>query len=298
MKASFWSVLLLLACATVQAQKLYPLRILQDSAVFKLAFQEGRLMLAWAGQAPVWQTKSDFPVLRQIGLEESDLVIQYAPGKAPAQLSYTINAYIRKQNGERILSVTTNEGAVRNADEKAPLRQWVWQDAVESLLEPGETYTLFVTRSLMGAVNCTGDRPVFTLKKQIPYYGVAVAGLTSTAIGLYQLNRSNSEYDAYRQYWSDERSQEEAQPLFDKAENLRSNGRILLYSGLGVTAVDAVLFFLKNRKIKARQRLYDSFCGNNSLGLQIRPQVVPLSSGSTSVGLGMRLRIAGRRDSR
>lgn len=264
------------------AQKLYPLRTIQDSVRFQLTVQGGRLTIRWLGDAPSWKKVQDFPEIRDVRLEESDLVVEYKPGKAANQSSYSLGLlHVTADDGPVVVPNSYEITEFPSGDDKENLRRYVWQDAAEALFVPGRTYTLHLRRILMGAVNCTTVRPEFTLKQQIPYYGVALAGIASSGVGLYLFKRSKQEYNQYTATWENAQTAQEAQPFRDKAVQLNKNGQYLLYSGLAITGADALLYYLKWRKIKHRQKMFDTFCAPKTTFLELRPT----SNATTALGL-------------
>lgn len=259
------------------AQKLYQLRTVNDSARFQLTVQGGRLAIRWMGNPPDWPKVQNFPEIRAVRLEESDLVVVYKPGNTTNQSSYTFGFRVTADDGPIVIPNGYEIIESPSGDGKENLRQYVWQDAAETLFAPGRTYTLHLRRILMGAVNCTGVRPQFTLKQQLPYYGVALAGVAAAGIGLFLFKRSNQEYDQYGAYWEQGLTRTDAQRFFDDAKTFKKNGQMLLYSGLAVTGADALLYYFKWRKIKKNQKMYDDYCTPKTSFLAVRPVSNPVT---------------------
>jgi hypothetical protein len=267
----------------VSGQQLYPLKQMTDSVRFQLVVRQGILELQWMGEAPVWKRVSNFPEIRSVRLEEGDLMVDYAPGKATAQSAYSLAIRVTAADGPIISpnGYETRETAVSQGAD--PLRRYIWLDAAEALFAPGRTYTLYVTRRLMGSVSCEGDRPVFSMARRLPYYGSAVVGTVAAGLGVYLFRRSTDEYTRYEEIWANERTEAEAQPFLDRARRADRNGQVLLYSGLAVLGTDALLYYLKWRKIRQKQRLYDDFCGAKT-SLHWQPGLQLHSNGRLGVG--------------
>lgn len=278
-------IALLLLSASGLAQKTFPLKTLNDSARFQLAVREGQLALQWIGTPPNWQKERGFPEIRDVRLEESDLVVEYVQGATNAQYSYTFSLKVSADDGPIVApsGYEISEAPAGDSKDKL-LRRHTWQNAAEALFIPGRSYTLHLRRDLMGAVNCTDERPRFMLNRQLPYYGAALAGLASSGIGLYLFKRADDEYDQYKQFWADARSAKEAEDFLTKADRFNKNGQILLYSGLAVTGVDALLYCLKLRKIRGNQATYDKFCGQKTSFWELRPTASPSTSGFAMLG--------------
>lgn len=270
-KSLLFSVSLLLGIwqAGQAQQGLYPLKTLHDSIQFGIVPIPGGLSLLI--DEPAWQKAAGFPEIRGVSIIESDLVVEYLEGKSK-QSSYEFKMRVSSNDGPIVApnGYEISETPVSTENGQS-VRRYIWQDATEALFVPGRMYTLHIQRSLMGAVNCQDPRPAFKLSKQLPYYGGALVGLTSSGIGLYLLKRSDDEYEQYRQFWSDARSETEADVFYKNAKKYRKNGQILLYSGLALTGIDAVLYYVKWNKIKRKQQLYDKFCGSNTSYFEFKP---------------------------
>lgn len=272
------------------AQKLYPINTLRDSARFQLVVQQGQLALQWVDAAPVWQKRQGFPEIRAVRLEDADLVLEYLPVQTGGQSSYVVALRIASNDGP-LLAPQQYEISESNFSEgNQSLRRQVWQDAAETLFEPGKTYTLHLRRDLMKPVDCKAERPTFTLKQKLPYYGTGVAALVGGGAGLYLLKRSNEEYDLYREYWAEARSQTEAQPFLDRAKRFRTGGQVLCYGSLAILGADAVFYWLRLRRVQKRQGLYDEFCAPKTSYWEVRPLVAPTVQSVNRQTLGFSLK--------
>jgi hypothetical protein len=121
------------------------------------------------------------------------------------------------------------------------------------------------------------------MARRLPYYGSAVVGTVAAGLGVYLFRRSTDEYTRYEEIWANERTEAEAQPFLDRARRADRNGQVLLYSGLAVLGTDALLYYLKWRKIRQKQRLYDDFCGAKT-SLHWQPGLQLHSNGRLGVG--------------
>lgn len=283
MRLFFLFLLFCLPCCVVKAQKLYPLNSITDSARFQLVVQQQALVLQWADGTPVWKQSGNFPKIRSVHLEEGDLIIEYLQGKATDQSSYSFAMRVTAADGPIVLPNGYEIVETTASDGQTTFRRYIWQDAAETLFAPGRTYTLFLTRRLMGNVNCEKTRPSFTTTQQLPYYGGMIAGAVSGGVGIYLLQLSNNEYKRYREVWENEGTDAQARPFLQRAEKADRHGQLLLYSGLAIMATDAVLYYLKHRKIRQKQRLYDEFCTNKT-SLQWHPGIQIRSNGRVTVG--------------
>ena len=239
-----------IACAA-QSQQLYPLKTLEDSLVFTISFQNGRLMLQHRSSSDLFEPKRDFPILNGIMMAEADLLLEYRTGKSADMFSHKVSIRVKTPEG-RIVEPREYELAY---EEPVPgTRRLLWLDASEVLNEFGVEYTLYIRRSLMGVVDCDGTRPGFTLQKQLPYYGAAIG--SAVLLGLGQIYRIQKEdyHDTYRRLWRDG---EPAPPAGDdplqKARDKERIERICTWTGAGLLLADALLYMAKHRKIKKKQ---------------------------------------------
>jgi hypothetical protein len=246
-----------IACAA-QSQQLYPLKTLEDSLVFMVSFQNGRLMLQHRSSSGLFEPKRDFPVLTGIVMDEADLLLEYRTGKSADMLSHKISIRVKTPEG-RIVEPREHELSYQ---EPVPgIRRLIWLDASELLNEFGMEYTLYIRRSLMGMVDCDGARPGFTLQKQLPYYGAATGGVVLLGLGqIYRIQKEDY-YDTYSRLW---REGEPMPPAGDnplqKARDKEKIARICTWTGTGLLLADALLYTIRLRKIKKRQKVYDEFC--------------------------------------
>ncbi|MEQ1744756.1 MAG: hypothetical protein ABMA02_04980 [Saprospiraceae bacterium] len=263
------------------AQKLYPLQSIADSLAFRLVAANRLPALQWLAppDAVVGAKRGDYPEVAAIFLRESDLVVQYAPGRSAAEQSFTIELALYLPDGSRIEPLP-HERAENTNSANSDQRELVWLDVLEHLPEFEGPYGLYIRRSLMGAVNCTGERPVFSLKKQLPHYAAAGAGLALVGLGQVYNQQKIDAYAQYRAYWADGKSRDEAEdPFLKTAEDKKKAAEMCTYVGLALLGADAVWYALRAMKIKRRQKAYDKFCAPPSTSLlQVRPTAFPTSA--------------------
>lgn len=272
--------LLLLQGYVASAQKLYPLRVLDDSVAFQITVQNGQLELRTPAEAEAFKSKKDFPTLIALRLEGSDLVLEYQPRKAADILSYDITLRLQLADGQ-IINPLAYE--ISNAEQAGGIRRLVWLDAAEHLPDFSAGYSLLVRRSLMGAVNCEGRRPTFSLKKKVPHYAAGGVGLVLIGLGQVYRDQRDGYYSDYQKNWV------EGLPVPDETNNFQKtavekdrNARICTWTGLAILGVDALLFTWRGQKIKKKQKVYDKFCGT-STSFNLRPVWMP----GTGLGLGL-----------
>ena len=271
------------------AQKLYPLQSISDSLGFRLVVANRQPAIQWLAvpDAVLGARRGDYPVVTAILLRESDLVVQYEPGRSPGDQSSLIEPGLQLPDGSRIVP-QPHELSDATADAGKGLRELVWLDALEYLPDFGATYALHLRRARMGAVNCSGERPVFSLKKQLPHYAVAGAGLALVGLGQVYNQQKKDAYAQYRAYWADGKTREEADdPFLKTAEDKKKAAEWSTYAGLALLGADAIWYVVRALKIKRLQKTYDKFCTPPATSfLQIRPATFPTG---TLPGLGISL---------
>lgn len=274
--------LLFALCASTPgfAQKTFPLRTTADSLLFRITTSGRQLQITWQSPTTLLNAKNgDFPVITAITLQEGDLVLTYEPGKTKNDLSYEINLGLRAPDGDSIAPKSYELTETPPTAGGKEIRQRVWLDFAEQLPDFGAVYTLYVQRSLMGAVNCESGRPAFTLQKQLPHYAAGAAGVVLIGLGQVYNQQKKDAYAQYQLAWAAGKPREEADdPFFQTAEDKRNAARICTYAGWALLGADALWYTFRWLKIRKRQKVYDKFCTQPALSsLQLRPAMLPHS---------------------
>jgi hypothetical protein len=271
-------ILILAGYTSGFAQNLYPLQSISDSLGFRLAVANRQPALQWLAvpDAVLGARRGNYPMVTAIMLRESDLVVQYEPGRSPGDQSYRIELDLQLPDGSRIVP-QPHELTETTADAGKGIRELVWLDALEYLPDFGPTYALHLSRTRMGAVNCSGERPVFSLKKQLPHYAAAGAGLALVGLGQVYNQQKKDSYAQYRAYWADGKTREEADdPFLKTAKDKKTAAEASTYIGLALLGADALWYTLRAIKINRRQKTYDTFCAPPATSsLQFRPAIFP-----------------------
>jgi hypothetical protein len=280
-----FQLLLLASAFSAFGQKRYPLRVAEDSLRFKLELRGRQRVLAPQGETNLFKPKKDFPNVAAARLESADLVLDYQPAGGIGKLSYTFDIFIQTPDGQLI---TPRTGEVSDiADAKG--RRLIWLDVTEQMDDFEGVYTLRVRRSLIGAVNCEAGRPTFTLRQKLPYYTAGGAGLALLGVGqIYRVQRDN-QYERYTRLWAESNPApaEDDNPLA-RAKSKDRAARICTWTGIGIVAIDALLFSRRHLKIKQKQRVYDKFCTPKT-SLLLQPTLSPSSGwASATPTLGLR----------
>lgn len=257
-------LLLLLLFSALQpafAQKLYPLNELFDSLVFAPAFNNHVLTLEKKPESSIFIVRKDFPKVLDIRIEEADMVLEYHDGNAGDASTYTFALSLKMPDGQLVFPEPA--AMEYRSDAKNKTRNLVWHDAAEWILNPGFSYTLFIQRSLMGAVNCESGRPNFSAQKKIPYYAVAGTGIVLIGLGQVYRQQQNEYYRTYELRWKEGGilPENKADDPREKALQKNRSFQTCTWIGVGLLLADGLLFARKSIAIKRKQGLYDKHCG-------------------------------------
>ena len=269
---------LFLSMGGATAQHFFPLREMVDSIRFHVAVVDGRLALEPLGRGTGF--------LSAIKLDDADLLATCTAERSGEKSPTSFAFRMRPDGGEEIVPAP---GLFADPGEKsgATIRQLAWLDFTELGLEPGRSYTLFVQRNQMGWVDCNAPRPVFSLKKKMPFYAGAVTGAAMLVGGQLFYARKRDDYGNYVRLWKDERTGSEAQPFFDGAKKSERIAQTLTIGGLALLAIDAAFFSKKCGQTRTKQRTYDRFCTEKGLSLRISPFVESPGAVATATGLNL-----------
>lgn len=258
-------ILFIFFSLNADCQKLYPIKLVRDSFKFKIGFVDGKMLMVKSDPNLTLSAPKGFPNILKIELEESDIVLTYRRALGEQEQSYRLNMRLKRQDGVQIIPsayALSNEQPISGTPNEFHLS---WMNVVEDNLEFDTEYTLFIERSLMGAVNCETPRPEFNLRQKIPYYTIVSAGLVLCGLGQIYFSQSSNQYDQYTSFWKQGKPLSESQTFYNQAKIADRNAKICTYTGLGIATISTVLYYLKWKKIHKKQRVYDQFCANQGL---------------------------------
>jgi len=287
------TVLILLFAFAVQlpfvcGQNLFPLKTLADTLPFQVSAEGRQLVLNWLPGTKPWTRARDFAEIKSIRLADGDLLIAYLPPKNKPSLTYTFDVSILSASGVWSSPATLHYAPQNEPDDGA--RLLIWEDATERLREAGAVYTLFIRRSLMGAVNCQETRPEFTLARQLPIWATAGGGAILLGLGQLYNNQKKDLYANYRKIWREEGTEAAAQDFLNQAKRKNKTAQILTYSGWSALGLSAVWYAWQHTRIRKKQKIYDAFCRPESPGVSFKPAILESSaSGATVFALSMGL---------
>ncbi len=258
----------------LEAQKLYPVRDRIDSLSFRLAIIEGHMALEWEGNPAVFQPTREFPQIVAIQLEDGDLTVTYLEGRSPGRNSYQLSLSLQTANG---VILTPPAYALRDherSDDRPGQYRLIWMDFAEQWLRLGNSYKLFIRRSLMGVVNCSGERPEFPFKKQVPHFAAGGIGAALIGLGAVYRHQSNTAYANYQKFWTGGKPKAESAPFLEEAQKQDQNAQICTYAGLAILGVDLLWYGLRRWKIGRAQHNYDQYCNKSTSSIDLAPAIL------------------------
>lgn len=255
--------------ASLFGQKLFRLNNVEDQVIFKTVVQNHALAIEIQPESPATKKPGGFPKILNISIVESDLVLEYQPEKGSEPSSYKFELSLQLPDGELI--VLREEDQLDRAVPGRPTRQITWPDAAEWVPSGPHVYTLVINRFIMGSVNCEAERPTFSLRQKIPYYATGGAGLVMIGLGQVYRNQKNDYYALYQQRWQagEAAPENKSDDLRQKALNKNRSAKICTWAGIGLLAVDGLLFAKKIFKTNKKKQFYDKHCAPES-NLQLK----------------------------
>ncbi len=280
MKDYLFSLVFFGLLQSVTAQQLYPLESKSDSIQFSVGSIDQRIAMTLKEPVSRLNKGKSIVDIRQIYLSDADLVILYTPARQQRGFTHQLEFHLKDRSGNTIVP---DKYSIKKVVAQNGAHRLVWMDATETPLVFGQEYVLYIQVSVLGPVDCNADRPAFTLKQQLPYYAVGIAGLSAIGVG-YGLNAQKK--NAYRQYadkWANGDTESAAQNDLRSAQDKKRQAEIMIYSGLAILTIDALLWSMRNVKTKREQRRFDRYCiqparigftpvqGNNKLQHLVSP---------------------------
>ncbi|MBL7782085.1 MAG: hypothetical protein JNM22_12760 [Saprospiraceae bacterium] len=239
------------------AQQLYPLIVQTDSADMHVQEVERRLSLTISQDKNDWFAGIKLADVQQILLNDADLQINYRFDKKSKPYRYTLDCWLKDSKG---LATVPKPYQTNTLDFKDGTGQLNWMDITELPLVYAESYQIFVKTTLWGPVDCSAGKPVFSLKKQLPYYAVGIAGLTTLGIGLSINQQKKTAYKEYLNKWGRGEVKTNADEHYLLASKKERQARAWLISSAVILGMDVLLWGKRAEDIKKKQKRYNRFC--------------------------------------
>jgi len=284
---------LFIVCRPAFGQNLYPVKQDTGRFSFKISVLNSQLALVPIGETDLFRDKKDFPAIVAVRLEGADLVLEYRLKKNKDDLTYKIALGLQMPDSTY---VTPPEYELSYEAGAGGTQRLVWLDMAENLPDFTTTYTLLTYRSLMGAVNCEGLRPTFTLKKKLPHYAAGGVGLALLGLGQVYRKQRDDYYADYQRRWVEGLpAPEPSGNPYETALEKDHSARVATWTGVGILAADALLYAYRAVQIKKKQKMYDKFCGQKTSMLS-SPRFMLSPTGGANGGwtAGISLAICGK----
>lgn len=286
MKGYLFSLVFFGFLQNVTAQQLYPLETKSDSIRFSVGSVDQRIAVALKEPVTRFNKGNSIVDIRQIYISDADLIIAYTTEAQSRDIIHRMECRLTDISGN---TISPDQYSIKRVLDEKGEHRFIWMDATETPLVFGQEYVLYITVSLLGPFDCRADRPAFTLKQQLPYYAVGITGLSAIGIG-YGLNVQKK--NAYRQYevkWANGDAETAAQNDLISAKDKKRQAEIMIYSGLAILTIDAILIGIRAVRTKQEQRRFDRYC-IQPVGIGFSPvQQGDLLRDISSRGFGLQL---------
>lgn len=239
------------------AQQLYPLIVQTDSVDLNVNAVEHHLSLTIAQEKKDRFAGIKLANIQQIRLNDADLQISYRFDKKSRKYSYTLECWLKDSKGMAIVPAAYQ---MNTSDHEDGTRQLNWMDITELPLVYAEKYQIFLKTTLWGPVDCSAGKPVFSLKKQLPYYAIGIAGLTTMGVGLSLNQQKKTAYQEYLNKWINGEAGENADEVYRLAVNKERQARAWLIGSVVILSVDMLLWGKRAEDIRKKQKRYNRFC--------------------------------------
>lgn len=222
-------------------------------------YADGQLTLSW-DENDVKHSRADFKsiAIRQIYLEGTDLVIDFAPREQSNDLSYALGLHLVGPGNEAIYS------SAKEIDQQPGVQSVIWKELVLDRIEPDIPYLLLLKVHIYGRI-CEVV-PEFGLAQKLPYYGGGVVGIGFLAAGQLFRQQYRNNLEEYEQVWL-----EGGNTDLTEVQSDFQTYRDLTYVGLGVLGIDAVLFLIRRGKHRKKLKRYNTYCSDKPQ-LNIHPE--------------------------
>jgi len=247
---------------------------------FRISLSDGAFEVEWS-QNTTRSTFQKFNVIQisDIRIEGIDLHIEYTIPERDPGLEYAIGMSIEGADSTLIDS-NPKEISLNVSGDRNRVNTLVWRNIIGDVIDPAETYSLLIRTDIYGEI-CS-EEPVLNVAGQLPYYGGAILGLGMIGAGQLYKRQADRSYESYEKLWLNGDENDDA--LREQADQDRKTAQFLTYAGIGVLGLDAILFYLKNRKHRKDVRRYKAFCVGQS-EISIHPRY----NSNTKMGFMVRI---------
>lgn len=229
----------------------------------------------------------------ELAVQNGDIVITYQLAALEEDHFFEILPTI-KLNGQQLLLAKDEFRGDLGRPVPPGSRQIIWLHPLERYVNLEGELEVEITANDWGEqilpYDCALGEPTFTAKQKRPY--VLAAGLGVASIGASLLFKKQRD-DAYDTYLGS--SLENSEENYKDANSKNHTYLILLRSGIGILAADAVLYLIRQGKYKKDLKNWETYCKPDGIGF--RPVIeLPDNALRPNGNIGIRMTIPiGRR---
>ncbi len=279
------SVFLLLSGWNVHAQNLNVLISQKDTFKVRATQRDGKFAIDhFILQPKIPPLTKSFFKLTDLKIAETDLVFDYFLKKRNKIEKYDIFIRLTTPTGRlfeanpRRLFGTFESISLETREMSG---QITWEGILD--LEPYMEGDYWLEITVLGFssydLECDKGPPEFDSKKKLPYNIMGGTGLGLIAAGLVVKVRADSKYKEYL----GSVSTEEADELYDRANDQRHLSLIMMASGVIISMASAYLFSRGKKKIQHKRKLYQQYCDPETR----RPRFSFTAPADLPVGIGV-----------
>lgn len=244
----------------------YPVEIVEEIITFQVIEEGGRLSLKL-------QSRDDRNKLIEVQepfLMDADIVIKGEPILPSKKLNYRIIIKWVHPATDQLLG---KQELIGEEGESTPSFTLTFKDATEEGLYLGQSYQLQIEKQLLSTVNCQDPRPEYLIEKQLPPLGLISLGLVATGIGegIYGLQQ-RKDYSKYQLRWKN--GEVDDAGLLTSAQSAKNTRRWLNVGGAVAMMTGGIWWWLERRKIKQKQKMYDTYCQPDLSLIQWQPIMI------------------------
>lgn len=152
-----------------------------------------------------------------------------------------------------------------------------WADFLEDAPGAGISYELRLEQSILAPFSCSDPPPRWNNLQFSQNAIVAIAGIGMLHLGNEFRDEVEQRYEEYRQAWNQGLDATVGTPLFMEIERNRNLRDLFLVLGTTTLVGDAIWYYFRNKRIKAKRKLYDDYCESGITQIQWQPKVIPLA---------------------
>jgi len=227
----------------------------------------------------------------QASVKHGEIVLDYTlkdPKFRKEQLDHQYYTKIELYYGGNPLCVRPDMifGDIDSLTKGSGERQVIISGLLENEIDLRDTLEIILTVEhsfdLGESILCSDGRPKWDFQQKVPFIMGAIGGAGLIGIGAALEFEAQDTYAEYEQ--ATDRTM--GDDLYNEANTTHKWAQGLMYAGAGIIAADVVWYFVRRKRVKRQQYLYDTYC--STAGVQLKPhfETGNIAAGNaTNVGL-------------